>query len=195
MAIIAVVAVALALLAALLVAAPVNAATVGSTTESGMSADAESYKVAPGETVLIKISNMPSSTGLAEVNFEDADGFTADEYFVVTSTEKDLNATVKIVADAETPLGEYLVTIVPKTNASQAVEVTLTVDRSLSQVISGNLTYLGGGIGLIAVGYVATNVIKNKTAKRITKPLSILMYIGGGAMILWVLYLAVGALF
>lgn len=194
MAIIAVVAVALALLAALLVAAPVNAATVGSTSSS-MSADAESYKVSPGETVLIKISNMPSTTGLAEVNFEDADGFTADEYFVVTSTEKDLNATVKIVADAETPLGEYLVTIVPKTNASQAVEVTLTVDRSLSQVISGNLTYLGGGIGLIVVGYVATNVIKNKTAKRITKPLSILMYIGGGAMILWVLYLAVGALF
>lgn len=187
MAIIAVVAVALALLATLLVAAaPVNAATVGSTSSS-MSADAESYKVAPGESIIIKIANMPSTAGLGEVNFEDADGFTADEYFTVTSTEKDFNATVKIVAAEDTPLGDYLVTIVPQTNASQAVEVTLTVEMSLSQIVSGNLTYLGGGIGLIVVGY-ATNVIKNRTAKRITKPLSVLMYIVGAAMLLWVLY-------
>lgn len=170
----------------LLVAAPAGAAGVGSTT---MSADDTEYKVAPGETVTIKISDMPSPGGLTAVNFEDEDGFSADEWFTVTVVEKGLNATVKITADKETPLGEYYVEIVP-INATKAIEVTLIVEESLSQVVIGNIAYLGGGIVMLAIGYVAGNAIKNKTAKRISKPLGILLYIGGAIAIAWFAYLA-----
>lgn len=169
----------------LLAAAPASAADVSSTS---MSADATAYTVAPGGEVIIKISDMPDNTGIAQVNFEDADGFNADEWFTVTSTEKELAATIKIVADEETPLGDYIVEIVPAGNASQAIEVELTVQHSVAQVLSGNAMYLGAGIGAIVIAGLMGQAIRNKKAKRITKPLGTLMIVAGVASLAWVAY-------
>lgn len=178
---------AIALSVALLLsaAAPVSAADVSSTS---MSADKTAYTVAPGGEVVIKISDMPDTDGISKVNFDDEDGFSADEWFVVTSTEKELSATIKIVADEETPLGMYIVEIVPAGNASQAIEVELTVQRSISQVLGSNVMYLGAGIGLIVVAGLMSQVIKNKKAKRITKPLGTLMILGGVISLGYVAY-------
>lgn len=184
-AIAAIVAVAVTFALLLSAAAPASAADVGSTS---MSADKETYKVAPGGEIVIKISNMPDVAGIAEVNFEDEDGFSADEYFDVTSTEKELSASIKIVADEETPLGEYIVEIIPAGNASQAVEVTLTVQRSVMQIVSGNAMYLGAGIGLIVVAGLMSKAIVNRKAKRITKPLGALMILAGIISLAWVAY-------
>ncbi len=174
----------------LLAAAPVSAADVGSTS---MSADKTAYQVAPGETVVIKIADMPDATGLASVDFEDADGFSADELFTVTVVEDAelLTANVRIVADAEAPLGDYTVEIVPAGNATQAVSVTLTVKHSLMQVISGNVLYIGTGIGLIVLGGFLGIVVKNAKAKKVTKPLSVIIYLGAVAAFGWVIYQAV----
>lgn len=184
-AIAAIVAVAVTIALLLSAAAPVSAADVGSTS---MSADADKYTVAPGGEVIIKIADMPDSTGISKVNFEDADGFIADEFFTVTSTEKDLNASIKIVADKEAPLGEYTVEIIPAGNATEAVTVILTVQHSVIQVLSGNAMYLGTGIGLIVVAGLMGQAIRNKKAKRITKPLGTLMIIAGVVSLAWVAY-------
>jgi hypothetical protein len=175
----------------LLAAAPAAALDVDS---ASMSADKAAYQVAPGEYVTIKITGMPDANGLASVSFEDADGFSADEFFTVTAVEDAelLTATIKIVADAEAPLGEYTVEIAPVTNATtDTVLVTLTVERSLAQVISGNVLYIGTGIGLIVLGAFMSAAIRNAKAKKVTKPLSMIMYIGAFAALAWVIYQAV----
>lgn len=184
-AIAAIVAIAVTFALLLSAAAPVSAADVGSTT---MSADADKYKVAPGETVTIQISDMPDAAGIAKVNFDDEDGFNADEHFRVTSVEKGLNATIKIVADAKTPLGLYSVEIVPTGNASHAITVELTVQPSVMQLISGNVLYIGTAIALVLVGMFLQTSVKNKKAKKLTKPLSTLLYIGAAAAFVYVIY-------
>jgi len=184
-AIAAIVAVAVTFALLLSAAAPASAADVSSTS---MSADKDKYTVAPGGEVVIKIADMPDAEGIAEVNFDDEDGFSADEWFTVTSTEKELSASIKIVADEETPLGTYIVEIVPAGNASQAVEVELTVQHSVMQVLSGNAMYLGAGIGLIVVAGLMSQAIVNKKAKRLTKPLGTLMILAGVASLAWVGY-------
>lgn len=190
-AIIAVAIVAVLAVTLILAAAPAGAAGVGSTSTS-VTTDKDSYKVAPDGSVTIKVSDLPAA--LAEVNFEDEDGFVADEFFTVTVVEDSsgLNASVKIKAADDTPLGEYLVDLVAGDEDNTSVEVTLTVQETVAQVITGNLLYIGGGIVLIAAGYVGSKVIRNKTAKRITKPLSILLYIAGAACIAWVAWLIAG---
>lgn len=178
---------AIALSVALLLsaAAPVSAADVSSTS---MSADKDKYTVAPGGEIVIKISDMPDTDGIAEVNFDDADGFSADEYFAVTSTEKELSASIKIVADEETPLGTYIVEIIPAGNASEAVEVELTVQHSVAQVLGGNIMYIGAGVGLIVVSWLMSKSIVNRKAKRITKPLGTLMILAGVVSLGYVIY-------
>jgi hypothetical protein len=190
-AIAAIVAVAVTFALLLSAAAPAAAADVSSTS---MSADADKYKVAPGETVTILISNMPDTSGIAKVNFDDADGFAADANFRVTSVEKGLNATIKIAADAKTPLGLYSVEIVPAGNASHAITVELSVQPSVMQTISGNVLYIGTGIGLIVVAMFLRTSVKNKKAKRVIKPLSALLFLGAAAAILWVIAQLVGVM-
>ncbi len=188
-----VVVVTMAVLATLfLAAAPASAAGVGSTTLSKMATDKETYSVAPGETVTIKVSGLPAA--LAEVNFDDPDGFNGDKFFTVTVMEDatGLNASVKIKAADDTPLGEYLVELVAGGAGNSTVKIALTVEHNLTQVVTGNVGYLGGGVVLIVIGYVAS-AMKNKTARRVTKPLSVLMYISGAAAIAWVAWLAVEA--
>lgn len=190
-------AVLVAVLAVTLVLMIMLAVPASALTASSMSLDKAKYTAAPGDVVVIKISDIPgiaddvnnSTYQITSVAFVDSDGFTAASYFTAKITYDDKNATLKVTVDEETTEGTYTMTVTPTDNATQAETAEIVVKLGATSIIVSNILYLALGIGLPIFGYILTAMVTGKKGKKVVDKLAMVCYIVGAIILIYALYL------